>query len=223
MCTCVCAHIYGHSILHLLFSPYYHNMDREGKTSYSTTCPTTVGTILLWIRSDLVLKAMGWQLKFFFFFFPIEMLGNSRKKMLLDWGEKNVSEKHHIRINCQYKKKSFWNNGSILLSKLQNWLHPAFPRFMSPDNCSTTLWAQELDFLVVELLKALKCPSLGQLPWLNWPRISAPGNLMVRLQGYLEIFKPVMQVCFTCMSSELYRNKYICGKKNQLESRSTVL
>lgn len=73
-------------------------------------------------------------------------------------------------------KKKIWNNGNILLRKLQNWLNLGFPRFEVPHNWDTSLWGQELDLLVVVFLEASKCSVLGQLPRLGWPSIVAHGN-----------------------------------------------
>lgn len=116
------------------------------------------------------------------------------------------------------KKKSFWNNGNIFLRKVQNWLNLAFPRFEAPDKCSTFLWAQEFNSLPVELLEALKYPSLERMgnchSGLGWLRTAALGNLMLRSQGYLEILKFAMQVCFPWASSEYTETNTSVEKKN---------
>lgn len=83
-----------------------------------------------------------------------------------------------VSQKCKFKKNKnqFWNNGNILPRKLQNWLCLGFPRFEVPDNWNASLWAQESDSPLVELLEALKYSVLGQLPWLGWPSIVACGS-----------------------------------------------
>lgn len=97
-------------------------------------------------------------------------------------------------------------------------------RLLTIDKYRTSLWAQEFDSPVVELLEALKYPSHEQLgscySGLGWLRTAAPGNLMVRSQGYLEIFKLAMQVCFPCISLEYTETNTYVDKKNQSQDQA---
>lgn len=99
-------------------------------------------------------------------------------------------------------------------------------RLLTIDKYRTSLWAQEFDSPVVELLEALKYPSHEQLgscySGLGWLRTAAPGNLMVRSQGYLEIFKLAMQVCFPCISLEYTETNTLWIKRIRVKIKHTV-
>lgn len=189
--VCACVHTYMATLFSTSLSFLITTL-WTGKSSYSPNCSITVGITSLYF----------------------------------DWGPIWFSGLGSIiwESTSRKKKKSFWNNGNSLLRKLQNWLNLAFPRFEALDKFHTSLWAQEFDSPVVELLEALKYPSHEQLgscySGLGWLRTAAPGNLTVRSQGYLEISKLDMQVCFPCISLEYTETNIYVDKKNQSQDQA---
>lgn len=125
------------------------------------------------VREEYFRQNVSWLLKFVSW---LKLKKFQEIKILLDRLKKINSEKRHRNVNLNV---FFLNNGDILLREFQNWLHLAFLRFEVPDNWNASLWAQELDFIVVEFQEVLKYSVLATWGEHSLREIAAGGNAVL--------------------------------------------
>lgn len=193
--VCACVHTYMATLFSTSLSFLITTL-WTGKSSYSPNCSITVGITSLYF----------------------------------DWGPIWFSGLGSIiwESTSRKKKNHFETMATVCLEncKIDLILPSQDLRLLTIDKYRTSLWAQEFDSPVVELLEALKYPSHEQLgscySGLGWLRTAAPGKLMVRSQGYLEIFKLAMQVCFPCISLEYTETNTLWIKRIRVKIKHTV-